>query len=298
MIEAPRPTRRRRRRPILLLATVAVLAAACGAGSPTTGAGPPSSPTATADPSHGPTPASRPSALPTAAVDDAALPGTPARLHTRDASLAVVDAGDRGIPVLAAPGDQAGPALTVWAGSNRIVATGRARELPDGIWVEVRTAPQQMLGWAHSDNLVRASVMEDVTDAFVQRFAGEVPAAAGMEQLGALLAETEAAFYEGATVTRARPALFDTIGDISFDVDIPGDDAIRGIRLRVIGTPEAGQQRFRLLAVERSLLCRRDATTTAGTCDLRCVYAPEQPEWEVHDEPPPDRQAPAAGTRA
>jgi hypothetical protein len=293
MIEAPRPTRRPRGR-ALLLAIITVLVTACGAGAPTTATTPPPA-TAT---SSGPTPASRAGALPTAAVDDAALPGTSAKLHTRDASLAVVDAGDRGIPVLAAPGDQAARALTVWAGSNRIVATGRARELPDGIWVEVRTAPQQMLGWAHSDNLVRASVMEDVTEAFVRRFGGEVPAAAGMEQLGALLAENEAAFYEGATVSRARPALFDTIGDISYDVDIPGDDAIRGIRLRVIGTPEAGRQQFRLLAVERSLLCRRDATTTAGTCDLRCVYAPEQPEWEVHDEPPPGRQALDAGTPA
>lgn len=109
-------------------------------------------------------------------------------------------------------------------------------------WPEVRTAPQQMLGWAHSDNLVRASIMEDVTAAFVERFGGEVAAATSMELLGELLAENEAAFYEGATVTQSRPALFDTIGDISFDVDIPGDEAIRAIRLRVIGTPPCSRR--------------------------------------------------------
>lgn len=294
MIEDPRPTIRRRAVSVLV-AVIAVLAAACGGSGPGTAAGPTSAPPAATRESP-PDPATpQPSALPTAPVDDGALPGAPARLHTRDAALAVVDAADRGIAVLGEPGDQASTAQTVWAGSNRIIATGRARELPDGIWVEVRTAPRQVLGWAHSANLVRASIMEDVTDALLRRFDGEVPTAVGMEQLGELIAETEAAFYEGATVTQSRPALFDTIGDISFDVDIPGDDAIRGIRLRVIGTPEGRQQeQFRLLAVERSLLCRRDATTAAGTCDLRCVYAPEQPEWKVHDEPAPDD----AGTRA
>jgi len=278
----------RRRAMNALLAALAVLAAACGGGETTAAAPVPASkPPATA--------ASPREPLPTAPVEDTTLPGVPARLHTRDASLAVVDAADRGLAVLGAPGDRSTAALTVWAGSNRIIATGRARELPDGIWVEVRTTPEQMLGWAHSANLVRASIMEDVTDAFVRRFDGEVPTATGMVQLGELIAESEAAFYEGATVTQSRPALFNTVGDISFDVGIPGDEAIRGIRLRVIGTPEGAQQeQFRLLAVERSLLCRREATTAAGTCDLRCVYAPEQPEWKVRDEPPPD----GARTRA
>lgn len=286
----------------VLLAAVAVLAAACG--GTTTAAGPASEQPAASD-VHAATEVpvasevQAPQPLPTAPVDDAALPGEPARLHTRDASLAVVDANEHGIAVLATPGEQASSSQTVWAGSNRIIATGRARELSDGIWVEVRTAPRQMLGWAHSDNLVRASVLEDVTAAFVDRFGGEVPAATSMERLGERLAENEAAFYEGATVTQSRPALFDTIGDISFDVDIPGDEVIRAIRLRVIGTPDGRQEQFRLLAIERSLLCRRDATTTAGTCDLRCLSAPERPQWKVHDEQPPGDQPPErAGTRA
>ena len=252
------------------------------------------------DPAAGPSSAPSPGTgrvgdAPTEPADEADLPGVAARLHTPNAALAVVDAGARGIPVLGMPGAPETAALTAWAGSHRIIATGRARRLDDGVWVEVRTAPQEVLGWAHSDHLVRASLMEDVTDAFTRRFGGAVPAAGDVEDLGARLAASEAAFYDGATITLARPALVEAVGDVSYDVEVPGDEVVRGIRLRVIASPAGqgpGAQGFRMLAVERSVLCRRDVMRPDGTCDLRCVAAPEQPRWRVRAEPPPD------GTRA
>ncbi|HSJ46409.1 MAG TPA: hypothetical protein VK923_17165 [Euzebyales bacterium] len=142
-------------------------------------------------------------------------------------------------------------------------ATGRARAVADGLWVEVELADEATTGWVDRRFLGVAGAIEDV--------AAEVPAAehtpvgADALDLGTTVLRALGYDPEGLGTTLSQDPVVRRRATVAFDVRL-ADDVILGERIRVIGVPtDATEGRFELLRVERTLICAR-AVTPDGTC--------------------------------
>jgi hypothetical protein len=96
-----------------------------------------------------------------------------------------------------------------------------------------------------------------------------VPPGAGpattMEQLAAAVADSRATGDQTTEVVVVREPSSGDPSEVTVDVLGPGDDALAGERLRVIGRREPGATRFTLVAVSSLPLCAR-GVTPQGAC--------------------------------
>ena len=276
------------RRPLAFLTLLALTCAACGrdatsstvsvtaepippsvaAASPSPTSQTPTSPPAASTPAPAPTPSS-PAPVPTTP------PATPSPSASTDLPGEAIDFGPRAGTVLAVIGVGHDDHLNLRAGpgtdqqvvarlaptQDDVVAQGATRTLP-AFWYQVEV--DGTVGWAAARFLAQLGAVEDAT-ARILADLGSMPSAGSMEELGRVVAESQAQGTEpGTTVTMVvAPSEMDGADSVTFDVVGLADDAVRGLRLRVVGTPaDVG---FTLASVEQTLLCDR------GVDDGLCV---------------------------
>lgn len=142
-------------------------------------------------------------------------------------------------------------------------ATGRARAVADGLWVEVELSDEDTTGWVDRRFVGVRGATEDVA---AEVPAGEhTPVGADVLDLGTTVLRALGYDPEGLGTTLSRDPIIKRKATVAFDVRL-ADDAILGQRIRVIGVPiEATEGRFELERVERTWICARDVTAD-GTC--------------------------------
>jgi hypothetical protein len=145
-----------------------------------------------------------------------------------------------------------------------MVATGRSRILRQVIWFELEA--DASVGWASASFLGYLGVTDDVTSQVVAEI-GEIPVAETMLDLGLLVAETLAIEEEGfsSRITMTVAPSVGDLGEVTYDVVGLQDDALRGFRLVVFGTPTDSGEGFSLKSVEATSLCGR-GVTAGGLC--------------------------------
>ncbi len=262
-----------------LVAAVALslVAAACGddAGDTETGATttPPEStstaPTSTVTTTAAapPTSASTPGPVP---VPDAALPGEAfIAAPAEGRPVAVVGVRhDDGLNVRAIPGTDGEILAELAPTSNDSVATGRARLLPSSIWWEITTA-DGTLGWISSRFTAQIGPTTDITAAVIADL-GTTPEAETIAELGLLVAEAVDSDPDIPTDIVMSVDADETgdLAEVTYDVIGLGDDAVRGIRVHVFGTPLDSGEGFSLKTIEATDLCDpvRGPTEPGGIC--------------------------------
>ncbi|MHB8869731.1 MAG: SH3 domain-containing protein [Thermoleophilia bacterium] len=229
-------------------AMLAVLMASCSGGGETTTTGASESTTSTTVPSS-------------TAPDDPTLPGEPLDLGFPKAGdvLSVVGVTHNSrLNVRAAPGTDQEILAKAEPLADDLVASGRVRQLPDSIWYEVRVSG--VSGWVSSAYVAYSGAVDDITAQVTQKLGGSAPAAETMTDLGRIVAEVMASDDPPSRIVVAVTPHVGDLGEITYDVIGVGDDAIRGYRLHVFGTPTASGEGFSLKSVESTLLAGRGVT--------------------------------------
>ncbi|MDH3307348.1 MAG: SH3 domain-containing protein [Acidimicrobiia bacterium] len=190
----------------------------------------------------------------------------PAATTTTTLGGAPIDIGPRAGDVLAVVGVRYDDALNLRErpGTNQsilttleplfddIVAEGEAWQLSRSIWYEVTAKGKT--GWVSARYVGYLGGVDDLTSRVIDLL-GETPEASTMLDLGLTVAAVfESEEPASATTVTVAPSTGD-LGEITLDVVGIGDDAIRGFRLVVFGTPDGG--RFVLKSVEAQTLCDR-----------------------------------------
>ncbi len=265
---------------LVLAATLALVAASCGgeADTTTTTTEPVAAPTSTTAPT---TTTRVPTTTTPATTTSTAAPAT--TTSTTMAPTTTTAPGLPGEPIIigpaagdvvavigvehddvlnlrAAPGtDQ--PILKVLAPTEGdIVALGNARKLPQSIWYEVEH--DGTAAWLSSSFIGYIGLTDDVTSSIIDAM-GTTPVAETMLDLGTMVAEHVAEPSSSAKITVTVAPSVGDLGEITLDVVGLEDDALRGVRLHVFGTPS--DESFVLKSVEQTLLCGRGVTED-GIC--------------------------------
>lgn len=159
--------------------------------------------------------------------------------------------------VRAGPGTDQPIVATLAPTSNEAVATGHTRALPRSFWTEVTVG--DVTGWASLAYLGFLGVTSDVTGDVVAALGG-VPTADTMEELGLVVAGTQASDEPRSDIVVVTAPTVGDVGEVVVDVVGLGDDALAGLRLRVVGgIPDSGDGFF-LTLVEATALCARGVT--------------------------------------
>ena len=143
-------------------------------------------------------------------------------------------------------------------------ATGRARAVADGLWVEVELPDDDgTTGWVDRSFVGIRGVTENIA---AEVPAGErTPVGADVLDLGTTVLRALGYNPEGVGTTLSQDPIVRRKATVAFDVRL-ADDAILGQRIRVIGVPiEGSEGRFELQRVERTWICARDVTAD-GRC--------------------------------
>ena len=85
-----------------------------------------------------------------------------------------------------------------------------------------------------------------------------------MTDLGRVVAEALASDEPPSRIVMTVSPTVGDLGEVTYDVVGLGDDALRGFRLHVFGTPSESGEGFVLRSVEQTLLCGRGVN--AGLC--------------------------------
>ncbi len=227
-----------------LIAVVSMVAAACGdGGADTTTTQPPT--TTTTEPT-----------TTTTEPTTTTLPGEPIDIGpgAGDVIAVIGVAHDDVLNVRVAPGtdqrivDELGPL------ADDVVALGNARSLTQSIWIEVDTG--EVTGWVSLSFIGYLGQVTDETAAIIGRL-GETPEAETMLDLGLIVAEAVASVDPASSIVMSVAPSVGNLGEVTYDVIGLGDDAVRGLRLHIFGTPSESQEGFVLGSVEQTLLCGR-----------------------------------------
>ncbi len=144
-----------------------------------------------------------------------------------------------------------------------VTATGDALLVGDGVWWAITAGMVE--GWVNSWYLGALGDTDDVASWVNDRLGG-IPTAPSMAGLAEIVSETRA---EGAddvrVVTIAAADDSGDIGEITVDVFMDGDDAIRGERLVVFGQRMTAGGDYSLYAAEMTPICWR-AVDATGLC--------------------------------
>lgn len=184
------------------------------------------------------------------------LPGDPIDIGPQPGDvLAVVGvAHDDVLNVRSAPGTDQTVIEELDPLASDVVALGNARALPASIWFEVET--DDGAGWASSSFLAYLGGTTDATADIVELL-GETPAAETMLDLGLVVAQALASDEPPSRIVMSVAPTVGDLGEVTYDVVGLGDDAVRGFRLHVFGTPDEGGEGFVLKSVEQTVLCGR-----------------------------------------
>jgi hypothetical protein len=186
---------------------------------------------------------------------DGDLPGEPFDGFTSDGDLLSVVgvAYDDVLNVRAVPGTSADIVATAEPTADDLVATGRARSLPDSIWYEVTVGGAT--GWVGSRFVAFEGATDDATAEFLD--GGPPIEAETMVDLAQPVIEFYASEDPPSNVVQSVEASVGDLGEITYDVIGIGDDAVAGYRLHIFGMPTAGGESFVLDSIERTYFCSR-----------------------------------------
>jgi hypothetical protein len=137
-----------------------------------------------------------------------------------------------------------------------LVASGDTRELPGSFWIGVDY--EGTPGWV---NLRYVGYLGDTTDE-TALVIGQVDGAETMLDLGFLVASTFASEEPPSEIVLVEAPTVGDLGEVTYDVIGLGDDALRGVRVHVFGTPIT--EAFALRTVEVTALCGRGVDS--GAC--------------------------------
>ena len=246
-----------RTRPLALTAVVALAVAACGGGADTadtTTTGSEPTTTITAAPETTSTTTEPPTTT---------LPGDPIDIGPSAGDvLAVIGvAHDDVLNVRAAPGTDQAIVVELEPFADDVVAVGNSRSLPRSIWFEVDV--DGVTGWSSSSFLGYLGQTTDETASIIDLL-GETPEAETMTDLGRVVAEALASDEPPSRIVMTVSPTVGDLGEVTYDLVGLGDDALRGFRLHVFGTPSESGEGFVLRSVEQTLLCGRGVN--AGLC--------------------------------
>ena len=138
-----------------------------------------------------------------------------------------------------------------------LIATGRARSLPESIWFEVEV--DGVTGWVSSAFVGQLGLTDDATAEVIEAM-GETPGAETMLDLGLIVAEAMASDEPPSRIVMSVAPVVGDLGEVTYDVVGLGDDAFGGVRLHVFGDPAEGGEGFVLSNVERTFICSRGVT--------------------------------------
>ena len=234
--------------------------------------------TATATPTPTDAPAATPTPSPTSTPSPAGSPSTSETTTDTpgggEVPGEVVDFGPQAGTVLAVMGVRHDDRLNLRAGPGTdqevlarldptfddVVAQGTTRDR-DGFWYEVQA--DGTVGWASAAFLAQLGRVDDVTSTVVAEL-GTTASASSMEELGRIVAESQASVAPESRIRMVVAAdEAGDLGEVTYDVVGLGDDALRGVRLHVFGSPTADG--FSLMSVEQTLLCDR-GVDDGGLC--------------------------------
>jgi hypothetical protein len=140
---------------------------------------------------------------------------------------------------------------------DSLTAAGETRELPGSFWIGVNY--EGTPGWV---NLRYIGYLGDTTDE-TSALIGPVPGAETMLDLGFLVADFLASEEPPSDIVLVEAPTVGDLGEVTYDVIGLGDDAVRGLRVHVFGTPIT--EAFTLRTVEVTVICGR-GVDAEGLC--------------------------------
>lgn len=211
-----------------------------------------SSPTTTAVPSTSTTAS-------TTTTSEEDLPGEPIDFGPAagDEVAVVGVAHDDVLNVRAAPGTDSEVVAELDPTASGLIATGRARSLPESIWFEVEV--DGATGWVSSAFVGYLGLTDDATAEVIEAL-GETPGAETMLALGLIVAQAMSSDEPPSRIVMSVPPSVGDLGEVTYDVVGLGDDALGGVRLHIFGDPSEGGEAFVLSNVERTFICTRGVT--------------------------------------
>jgi hypothetical protein len=221
---------------------------------------PTASPSPTSEPTATPSPTPTPTPTPTGVPDPSPSPlaGVPydgPPTQGRAATLAVVGvAADDVLNVRAGPGTDQPVVGTLEPLAADVTATGRARQLPASIWLEVDLGDQT--GWSSSRYLAFLGPTDDVTSQVVDAV-GALPTAETLVDLAADVAAVRASVDPASRIVISDGPAVGDLGEVTVDVVGLGDDSVFAERLVVFATPDASGEGFTVKSIEATLFCGR-----------------------------------------
>jgi hypothetical protein len=239
----------------LILSVALLLIGACG-GSGTDSTTTTQAPTTSASTTTGSTTSTSAATTTTSAED---LPGEPIEFGPAAGDeIAVVGvAHDDVLNVRAAPGTDSEVLAELAPTATGLIATGRARSLPESIWFEVEV--EGVTGWVSSAFVGYLGLTDDATAEVIEAL-GETPGAETMLDLGLIVAEVMSSDEPPSRIVMSIAPVVGDLGEVTYDVVGLGDDALGGVRLHVFGDPAEGGEAFVLSNVERTFICSRGVT--------------------------------------
>ncbi len=183
------------------------------------------------------------------------LPGEDIDLFTEAGDvLGVIGvAYDDELNIRAAPGADQDVVATAEPTADDLVATGRARKLPNSIWYEFTVGGTT--GWANSSYVAYIGGTDDATAEYLAR--SDRPTAETMADLGEFVAAGFASTDPESEIVQVVAPTVGDLGEVTYDVVGIGDDAQIGYRLHIFGAQEDSGEGFSLRTIERTALCGR-----------------------------------------
>lgn len=195
----------------------------------------------------------------TTTTSDEDLPGEPIDIGPAagDEVAVVGVAHDDVLNLRAAPGTDSEVLAELAPTATGLIATGRARSLPESIWFEV--AVEDVTGWVSSAFVGYLGLTDDATAELIEAL-GETPEAETMLDLGLIVAEAMSSDEPPSRIVMSVAPVVGDLGEVTYDVVGFGDDALGGVRLHIFGDPAEGGEGFVLSNVERTYICSRGVT--------------------------------------
>lgn len=195
----------------------------------------------------------------TTTTSDDDLPGEPIDFGPgAGEELGVVGvAHDDVLNVRSAPGTDSEVVEELEPTATGLIATGRARSLPQSIWFEVEV--EGVTGWVSSAFVGYLGLTDDATAEVIETL-GDTPGAETMLDLGLIVAEVMSSDEPPSRIVMSVAPTVGDLGEVTYDVVGLGDDALGGVRLHIFGDPAEGGEGFVLSNVERTFICSRGVT--------------------------------------
>lgn len=195
----------------------------------------------------------------TTTTSEEELPGEPIDFGPRagDEVAVVGVAHDDVLNVRDAPGTDSEIVAELASTATGLIATGRARSLPESIWFEIDV--DDVTGWVSSAFVGYLGLTDDATAEVIAAL-GETPGAETMLDLGLVVAEVMASDEPPSRIVMSVAPVVGDLGEVTYDVVGLGDDALGGVRLHVFGEAAEGGEGFILSNVERTVICSRGVT--------------------------------------